>query len=60
MQRPVVDKQAVEKFFIFCKENEVEFIDFRVTDVKGIWHHFAFDASVIDESSFEGIPFDGS
>lgn len=60
MEKPAVDKKAIKQFFDFCKENEVEFIDFRVTDIKGIWHHFSFSASSIDESSFEGIPFDGS
>ena len=57
MQRPQIDTKAVAKFFEECKANEVEFIDFRFTDIKGIWHHLSFSASAIDESSFEGIPF---
>ena len=60
MQRPQIDTKAVAKFFEECKANEVEFIDFRFTDIKGIWHHLSFSASAIDESSFEGIPFDAS
>ena len=60
MQRPQIDTKAVAKLFEECKANEVEFIDFRFTDIKGIWHHLSFSASAIDESSFEGIPFDAS
>lgn len=56
-----MDKKLVREFFDFCKENEVEFIDFRFTDIKGTWHHIAFVAQAIDEDSFEkGIPFDAS
>lgn len=56
-----MDKKLVGEFFDFCKENEVEFIDFRFTDIKGTWHHIAFVAQAIDEESFEkGIPFDAS
>ncbi len=60
LNKPKVDKQAIKKFFEVCKENEVEFIDFRFTDIKGIWHHLSFSATAIDEESFEGIAFDGS
>ena len=60
MQRPQIDTKAVAKFFEECKPNEVECIDCRFTDIKGIWHHLSFSASAIDESSFEGIPFDAS
>lgn len=60
MSKPCIDKQAVANFFRFCDENEVEFIDFRFTDIKGVWHHLSFSRNAIDESSFEGIAFDGS
>ena len=60
MQRDQIDTKALAKMFKECKANEVEFIDFRFTDIKGIWHHLSFSASAIDESSFEGIPFDAS
>lgn len=54
-------KKEVKEFFVFCKENEVEFIDFRFTDIKGTWHHVSFSANAIDENIFkEGIPFDAS
>lgn len=53
-------KTAIREFFDFCKQNEVEFIDFRFTDIKGTWHHISFSAHVINEESFDGIPFDAS
>lgn len=56
-----MDKKLVREFFDFCKENEVEFIDFRFTDLKGTWHHISFVSNAIDEETFEkGIPFDAS
>ena len=58
MQRPKIDTKDVAKLFEECKANEVEFIDFRFTDIKGIWHHLYFSASAIDERCFEGIHFD--
>ena len=60
MSRVSVDKAKVAEFFRFCDENEVEFIDFRFSDIKGVWHHVSFSRSAIDEGSFEGVPFDGS
>ena len=50
----------IKEFFKFCEENEVEFVDFRFTDIKGAWHHVSYSLSAIDESSFEGLPFDAS
>ena len=51
----------VDEFFQFCKENEVEFVDFRFTDIKGAWHHISYRASAVDASMLEnGLPFDGS
>lgn len=51
----------VKDFFNFCKENEVEFVDFRFTDIKGTWHHLAYNFQTLDSNLFfEGIPFDAS
>ena len=51
----------VEEFNTYCKDNEVEFIDFRFTDIKGAWHHISYRASAVEDSMLEnGIPFDGS
>ncbi len=52
---------SVKEFFEYCKENEVEFVDFRFTDVKGMWHHLTYTMHAIGAESFKiGIPFDGS
>ncbi len=51
----------VEEFFSYCKENEVEFVDFRFTDIKGVWHHVTYTIKAVNEYTFkDGIPFDGS
>ncbi|RDU74475.1 type I glutamate--ammonia ligase [Helicobacter anseris] len=51
----------IQEFFDFCKENEVEFIDFRFSDIKGTWHHLAYNFQSVDEDMFlNGIPFDAS
>jgi len=52
---------SVEEFFKYCESNEVEFVDFRFTDMKGTWHHLSYTMHSIDADSFKnGIPFDGS
>ncbi len=52
---------TIDEFFTFCQENEVEFVDFRFTDIKGAWHHITYCLSAIDAEKLEhGIPFDGS
>ncbi len=50
-----------EEFFAYCKENEVEFVDFRFTDIKGAWHHISYRYSAVSETLLSnGMPFDGS
>ena len=50
-----------EEFFKYCEENEVKFVDFRFTDMKGMWHHISYMMSAVTESQLEfGMPFDGS
>ena len=49
------------EFNKYCEENEVEFIDFRFTDIKGAWHHISYRATAVDDKMLEaGLPFDGS
>lgn len=51
----------VQEFFKFCKDNEVKFVDFRFTDIDGVWHHVTYTMKAVTESVFtEGLPFDGS
>ncbi|SDC61374.1 glutamine synthetase [Sphingomonas sp. YR710] len=43
------------------KDKEIEWVDVRFTDPKGIWHHLTMCSGVIDEDSLEvGLMFDGS
>lgn len=50
----------VKDFFKFCDENEVEFVDFRFTDLKGTWHHVAYNYKRLPKDFSDGIPFDAS
>ena len=50
----------VKEFFKFCDENEVEFVDFRFTDLKGTWHHVAYNYKRLPKDFADGIPFDAS
>jgi glutamine synthetase len=52
---------STEEFFKYCEENEVEFVDFRFTDIKGAWHHISYRMSAVSAEQLEGgLPFDGS
>ncbi|MCD6212161.1 MAG: glutamine synthetase beta-grasp domain-containing protein, partial [Sulfurovum sp.] len=50
-----------DEFYKYCEENEVEFVDFRFTDIKGTWHHISYRMSAVEASMIDdGVPFDGS
>ncbi|MBS1718517.1 MAG: type I glutamate--ammonia ligase [Armatimonadetes bacterium] len=45
----------------FVKENDVQIIDIRFTDLFGMWHHFSIPAADFTEDIFQdGLGFDGS
>ena len=51
----------IDEFFTYSKENEIEFIDFRFTDIKGTWHHITYKYNAVDQDLLNnGLPFDGS
>ncbi|WP_456479468.1 type I glutamate--ammonia ligase [Nautilia sp.] len=51
----------VKEFLQECKQKEIEFVDFRFTDIKGVWHHVTYDIDSLDEEVLRnGLPFDGS
>nr|WP_242516454.1 type I glutamate--ammonia ligase [Corynebacterium mendelii] len=53
--------ESTEDVIKFIKDNEVEFVDIRFTDVPGIEQHFTIPASMFDEDAVEeGLAFDGS
>lgn len=52
---------AAKKFLNYLKNSDIKFVDFRFTDLNGLWHHMTLDtqevtADVLDE----GIYIDGS
>ncbi len=52
---------SIVEFYEFCEENEVKFVDFRFSDIKGAWHHITYNLSAVTEEMLAaGIPFDGS
>ncbi|AXK49305.1 type I glutamate--ammonia ligase [Aliarcobacter trophiarum LMG 25534] len=52
---------SIEEFFKFCSENEVKFVDFRFTDLKGTWHHVTYNIKAVNSDLLaNGMPFDGS
>ena len=45
----------------FCKNNEIEFIDFKLLDLAGRWHHLTITPRRFTNETIEfGIGFDGS
>src|SRR5450755_3687881 len=45
----------------FVKENNVQILDLRFTDLPGLWHHVSYPIEQLTESSFEeGFGMDGS
>lgn len=52
---------SIDETMKYIKDEGVEFIDVRFTDVPGIEHHFSIPASEFDEDAVEeGLAFDGS
>lgn len=51
----------MQDFFDFLKHHQVEFVDFRFTDLRGTWHHTTYPTNAVDkEICAEGLLFDGS
>lgn len=56
-----VKAEDFAKFQQVVDSNKIEFVDFRFTDIKGVWHHVSYTIKSIDKETFEsGLPFDGS
>lgn len=56
-----VKAEDFAKFQKVVKDNKVEFVDFRFTDIKGVWHHVNYTIKYVTEETFKnGLPFDGS
>ena len=56
-----LDCKSPEDVMQVMKENDIQIVDLRFTDIPGIWQHFSVPVRGIDEDVFEdGIGFDGS
>lgn len=56
----IIVKNATE-LLKFIKEENVEYVDFNFTDLRGKWQHTAMHVKAVDETILnEGIYFDGS
>src|SRR3990167_2124188 len=52
---------SASNVFQFIDENNVKFVDLRLTDMRGIWHHMTLPISFVTEEILsDGIYFDGS
>jgi len=52
---------STENITRLVNDHRIEFIDLRFTDMRGVWHHVTFPASIVDDALFEdGRMFDGS
>lgn len=51
----------ISRFLEQLRTHSVQFVDFRFTDLRGVWHHMTFPTSAVSASVLErGIYFDGS
>ncbi|HKD83955.1 MAG TPA: type I glutamate--ammonia ligase [Terriglobales bacterium] len=54
-------KPDPKKVLEFVKENNVQVLDLRFTDLPGLWHHVSYPIGQLSEASFEeGFGMDGS
>lgn len=52
---------SIDEFFAFCDENEVMFVDFRFSDIKGSLRSITYNYKRLDKDLLtNGIPCDGS
>lgn len=52
---------SVQEVFQIIKANDIKMVDFRFTDLFGVWQHFSLSVKQVDEDTFEeGLGFDGS
>lgn len=51
----------IQELKAYCQEKNIQFIDFKVIDLAGRWHHLTIPAERFTESTLtDGIGFDGS
>ena len=53
--------RSLQDVLAMCRENNVEIIDFKMTDIDGRWHHLSIPVDRLTEDTMKyGIGFDGS
>ena len=61
MEKEISAVEDVKKFIKSLKETNTEFVDFRYTDMSGMWRTITYHHSILTETVFsDGIMFDGS
>ena len=53
--------KTLKDIFDLCEENDVQIVDFKMTDIDGRWKHLSIPVSRLNEDTMKyGIGFDGS
>lgn len=53
--------RTLKDVLAMCEENEIQIIDFKMTDIDGRWHHLSIPVDRLTEDTMKyGIGFDGS
>ena len=53
--------RTLQDVLAMCEENDVQMIDFKMTDIDGRWHHLSIPVARLTEDTMKyGIGFDGS
>ena len=61
MSKSILTAKNTNEFFKIMDANEIEFVDFRFSDTKGVFHHITYARSFLDNGILEnGFYFDGS
>ncbi len=54
-------EQHASRIMKMVKDGGAEYVDFRFTDMQGVWHHLSFHKNALDEDLIaQGLMFDGS
>lgn len=61
MNKYALSFKSAPELLKYIEEQDVQYVDFNFTDLRGKWHHITFRASYIDKDILEsGVYFDGS
>ena len=54
-------EKTLEGILQECKEKDIKFVDFKMTDIDGRWRHLSIPVDRLNEDTLTyGIGFDGS